>query len=149
MTRRVSATLALLLGAAAIVLAVIVAVGDLPGGLVVVVAALLAAWLAWTGLVRTHLARRIALGLALLLLAGDLVLVLSRGRILEHVAVLVLALLSVAAARVAFAVHTALPRAPRPEHPVLFWNGKSGGGKATRFRLPEAADDRGIEAVEL
>ena len=32
---------------------------------------------------------------------------------------------------------------------MLFYNPKSGGGKATRFNLPDAARSRGIEPIEL
>jgi diacylglycerol kinase family enzyme len=53
------------------------------------------------------------------------------------------------AARLAFRVHVDLPRAPRPEHPVLFFNPRSGGGKAERFHLAREARRRGIEPIEL
>ena len=43
----------------------------------------------------------------------------------------------------------ALPRLDPPSRPVLFYNPKSGGGKATRFNLPDAARSRGIEPIEL
>ena len=52
-------------------------------------------------------------------------------------------------ARAAFRVHVALPRLDPPSRPVLFYNPKSGGGKATRFNLPDAARSRGIEPIEL
>jgi diacylglycerol kinase family enzyme len=42
-----------------------------------------------------------------------------------------------------------LPPAPRPRRPVLFYNARSGGGKASRFALSDEAKARGIEAVEL
>ena len=58
-------------------------------------------------------------------------------------------LVSLAAARAAFAVHVDLPSASAPRHPVLFYNPKSGGGKAMRFALAQEASQRGIEAVEL
>ena len=37
----------------------------------------------------------------------------------------------------------------RPRHPVLFYNPKSGGGKAEKFNLAEEARARGIEPIEL
>jgi diacylglycerol kinase family enzyme len=43
----------------------------------------------------------------------------------------------------------ALPSAPTPRRPVLFYNPRSGGGKAERFSLPSEAQARGIEPVEL
>src|SRR4029077_9558778 len=39
--------------------------------------------------------------------------------------------------------------APRPDHPVLLMNPKSGGGKAERFHLVDECRARGIEAVVL
>jgi diacylglycerol kinase family enzyme len=41
------------------------------------------------------------------------------------------------------------PRAPRPVHPVLIMNPKSGGGKAERFHLVDECVARGIEPVVL
>ena len=42
-----------------------------------------------------------------------------------------------------------MPDAPAPRHPVLFFNPRSGGGKAERFRLADEARARGIEPIEL
>src|SRR5258708_20574674 len=42
-----------------------------------------------------------------------------------------------------------LPGAERPTHPVLFYNPKSGGGKAERLHLADEASIRGFEPVEL
>ena len=53
------------------------------------------------------------------------------------------------AARAAFKIHTPLPRVPAPQRPVLFYNPKSGGGKAERFSLATEARARGIEPIEL
>jgi diacylglycerol kinase family enzyme len=59
------------------------------------------------------------------------------------------AVAAVGAAARAFVARAHLPAAPRPEHPVLFMNPWSGGGKATRFHLADEARARGIEPVEL
>ena len=53
------------------------------------------------------------------------------------------------ATRTAFTAHVPLRRAPDPGHPVLFYNPKSGGGKAERFNLADEARARGIEPIEL
>ena len=58
-------------------------------------------------------------------------------------------LVSLAAARAALTVHVALPDAPAPRRPVLFFNPRSGGGKAERFTLADEARARGIEPIEL
>ena len=78
-------------------------------------------------------------------------------RPLRVAATLVCAVLSVACARVALhrtsrawqQALRALPAAPRPAHPVLIMNPKSGGGKAERFRLADECAARGIETVLL
>ena len=58
-------------------------------------------------------------------------------------------LVSLAAARATLAVHVDLPGAPAPRQPVLFFNPRSGGGKAERFALADEARARGIEPIEL
>ena len=58
-------------------------------------------------------------------------------------------LVSLAAARATLAVHVDLPDAPAPRQPVLFFNPKSGGGKAERFAVAAEARARGIEPIEL
>jgi diacylglycerol kinase family enzyme len=68
--------------------------------------------------------------------------------------VLVLALMTAVtlglfAVRHAFHRAVALPPAPRPKRAVLFFNPRSGGGKAARYHLPDEARARGIEPIEL
>jgi diacylglycerol kinase family enzyme len=53
------------------------------------------------------------------------------------------------ATRSAFRIHVPLHSVPDPRHPVLFYNPKSGGGKAQKFNLAEEARARGIEPIEL
>jgi diacylglycerol kinase family enzyme len=71
----------------------------------------------------------------------------------DHLAqalVIVVALgLALVATRSAFTVQVPLDSAPDPQHPVLFYNPKSGGGKAEKFHLAEEARARGIESIEL
>jgi len=55
----------------------------------------------------------------------------------------------VIATRSAFRVHVSLRPAPDPRRPVLFYNPKSGGGKAEKFHLADEARARGIEPIEL
>jgi diacylglycerol kinase family enzyme len=91
----------------------------------------------------------LGLAAAALLLAASLVLLVVEGMVLEDTLIIVGLALSLAAARTAFSVHTHLPAAPPPRHPVLFMNPRSGGGKGERFHLAEEAPRRGIEMVEL
>ena len=57
--------------------------------------------------------------------------------------------MALAAARGTLAVHVDLPSASAPRRPVLFFNPRSGGGKAERFSLAAEARARGIEPIEL
>src|SRR6185369_13549222 len=70
----------------------------------------------------------------------------------EPVLVLVsIAVLPLAFVAGAYAIRARIewPEAPRPARPVLFWNPRSGGGKAARARLSDEARARGIEPIEL
>jgi len=147
--RRPWSLAALVLGLGAIVLAVVVFVTYFPRGLTVLASAVLAGCAAWYGVLRRGATRAIALALAGLLLAGAVALVVFEGRTFEDAIVLVAFLAALYAAREALKVHARWPPAQRPEHPVLFYNPKSGGGKAERFHLADEARRRGIEPIEL
>ena len=149
MTRRWMAALALLVGAATCALGLVVAVREFPRGLVLLVLVLVAMATAWYGVVRRGVARAMGLALAALAVAGALVLVVSRGAPLVDLLIVAGLLATVAAARTALPVHVDLPSAPAPRHPVLFFNPRSGGGKAERFALAKEAAARGIEPIEL
>jgi diacylglycerol kinase family enzyme len=146
--RRIAAIGALLLGSSGFGLAVVVAVQEFPRGLIVLTCVALAAAAAWYGLLRRGALRvaglsvgALGLGAAILLLAGD--------RLLAAVLVVVALVLSCACARAAFGVRAHLSQVPPPRRPVLFFNPKSGGGKAERFALADEARARGIEPIEL
>jgi diacylglycerol kinase family enzyme len=57
--------------------------------------------------------------------------------------------LAFGAARAAFRLRIQLPPAPPPARGVLFYNPRSGRGKAVRLQLSDEARARGIEPVEL
>jgi hypothetical protein len=148
-SRRIAAFASLALGVAAIILASALAVGDFPLGLLVLACVPLALAAGWYGLRHRGGRRRAGLGAALLLCATVIGLVLAHGGVVEGVAAVVALAASVGAARVAFRGHGELPAAAPPNRPVLFFNPKSGGGKAERFGLADQARARGIEPVEL
>ena len=149
MRRRLLAVVALVVAVATVALAVTVAVGEFPRGLLLLGCVLVTGAAAWYGVLRRGLARVVGLVVAGLALAAALVLVITRGAPLVDLLVVAGLLVSLAAARAAFAVHVDLPSAAAPQRPVLFYNPKSGGGKAERFALAKEAGIRGIEAVEL
>jgi diacylglycerol kinase family enzyme len=131
------------------VLAVVLAIDRFPRGIAVLaclVVALLAAWAA----LRAEGARRLlATVLGGVALVGAVVLAVVLGDILADLGVVVLFGLAVYLARIAFRVHVELPAAPPPSRPVLFFNPRSGGGKASKFHLVEEARARGIVPIEL
>jgi diacylglycerol kinase family enzyme len=149
MTRRLAAVLALLLPAATLVYAGGVIVRHFPDGLPVWACGLLAVAAALFGLVRRGRARIAGLAVAALALAAALVVLVTQDLVLENALILAGLGLALVAARAAFAVSSPLPAAPRPRHPVLLFNPRSGGGKAQRFQVAEEARARGIEPVEL
>ncbi len=148
-SRRLWAATALVVGAATLVLAVVVAVDQFPRGLVLLGCGLLAGVAGWYGLLRRGAARVVGLTVAGLALLGGLVLLLVTGSSLVDLLVVVGVLAALAAARRTSTVHVDLPRAPAPSRPVLFFNPRSGGGKAERFSLAAEATRRGIEPIEL
>jgi diacylglycerol kinase family enzyme len=141
------ASLLLLAGAAG--LAIVTAAIRFPRGFVVAVLLLLAAAGAWEGIRRRGAMRTALIAVGVLLLAGALAVIIFEGNLLLDVIVLIALVASLGAARMAYRVHVHLPHAAPPQHPVLFYNPKSGGGKAEKFHLPEEAARRGIKPIEL
>ncbi len=147
-SRRLAAIGALLLGSGGLALAVIEAVQEFPRGLIALACVVIGAIAAWSGLLRTGALRAaglvvgvLGLGAALALLASD--------RLLQEALVIAALVLSGALAHAAFNLRVRLPSRPAPRRPVLFFNPKSGGGKAEKFSLADEARARGIEPVEL
>ena len=149
MRRRLAAIVALTVGVATVALAAAVAVSEFPRGLVLLACVLVAAAAAWYGVLRRGLARAAGLIVAVLALAGAVTLLVGEGTPFVDLLVLAGLLVSLAAARATLAVHVDLPDAPAPRQPVLFFNPRSGGGKAERFALADEARARGIEPIEL
>jgi diacylglycerol kinase family enzyme len=129
--------------------ALIVAVQRFPRGVSVLACVVAAAAAAFWGLTHRGPARAAGLAGAGALLAGAIALVVIEGRVLQDAVILAAFLLSVEAARRVFAVPAKLRPAPPPQRPVLFYNPKSGGGKAERFHVAREARARGVEPIEL
>ena len=146
--KALAAVCALALAAAAVVLAIVAVVIHFPRGLVVLACVVIGLAAGWYGLVRRGAARVAGLGAAALLAAVAVLLLISEDPLITIVIVATL-MLGLAAARTAFRTHVDLPAAPPPQRAVLFYNPKSGGGKATQFDLPGEARARGIEPIEL
>jgi diacylglycerol kinase family enzyme len=147
--RRLAALASLLLLAGALIGAVAIVVLRFPRGLLVLALVAVAVPIAWYGLIRRGAARAIAVTAAAVLVLGTGVAIVFDGPLLAVLAVLAAFALSQAAARAAFTVRAELPRAAAPEHPVMFWNPRSGDGKAERAGLADEARRRGIEPIEL
>ena len=149
MSRRLAAIVALVVGAATIALALAIAVSEFPRGLGLLGCLLVAGGAAWYGVLRRGPARAAGLTVAGLALAGAVaVLFAGESRVAELLALAGL-LVALAAARGTLAAHVDLPVASAPRRPVLFFNPRSGGGKAERFSLAAEARARGIDPIEL
>jgi diacylglycerol kinase family enzyme len=148
--RRATAGAALVLPLLALLVAGAIAVEQFPQGLLVLGGVAIALAAAWYGLLRGGAARVLGAGIALVMLVGAVFVAIADGGHLVGSALIVACLaLTLLAARSVFAAGASLPGAPAPTRPVLFFNPKSGGGKAERFKLAEEARRRGIEAIEL
>jgi diacylglycerol kinase family enzyme len=149
LNRRLAAVLSLVLFAAAVVLAAVVAVQRFPRGLSVLACVVVALGAAWWALVHRGAARGVGAAVAAVSLVGAVVLVVLEGWVLEDALILAGLVVSVAMASRALAARAQLPAGSPLKRPVLFYNPKSGGGKAERFNVAREARARGVEAVEL
>ena len=149
MRRRLAALVALVVGAATVALAVAVAVSEFPRGLGLLGCVVVAAASAWYGVLRRGIARVAGLTVAALALAGAVALLVAGESLLAELLVLAGLLVFLVAGRAVMSVHVALPGVSAPRNPVLFFNPRSGGGKAERFSLADEARARGIEPIEL
>ncbi len=147
--RRLAAVAALAIGAATLCLTVVAVLDELGRGLVIAASAIGAAGACWYGIVRRGVARLVGLGIAAALVAVAAVAFLGGDHVLEGALVLGGAAITTAAAEAAFRVRTPLPSRPAPSRPVVFWNPRSGDGRAQRVGLADEARARGIEPIEL
>ena len=148
--QRAAAIAALILAPAVVLLAAYIVVQQFPRGLIVLACVAIALAAGWYGLLRRGGARLLGLGIALAALIAVAVLLAADGdHVLEAVLVVAGLILCLGAARAAFRMKAPLEPVSPPQRPVLFYNPKSGGGKAERFQLAEEARSRGIEPIEL
>jgi diacylglycerol kinase family enzyme len=137
------------LAALTVVAAIYSALVNFPRGLVLAALLIGAASAAWYGLLRRGSPRVIALGVAGLLAAAAVLIVIIDSGVLDLALIGAGALATIAATKAAFVVRVPLPSAADPARPVLFFNPKSGGGKAEQFKLADEARAREIEPIEL
>jgi len=147
--RRLQATASLVLLAAAGVALVVDAVASFPRGLLIGAVLVAAAAATWSGIRRRGTARNRLLALGAALLVAAVVLGFASGLVLDALLPVGCLVASLAVARRVLALQNKLPTAPRPEHPVVIWNPRSGGGKALKANLADEARARGIEPIEL
>jgi diacylglycerol kinase family enzyme len=148
--RRVAAASALVLACLTSLLALFTVIEQFPLDLLVLGCAAIALAAGWYGLLRRGPARIAGFGLGLTAFAACMLILIldgdhGGGAVLIGVGIVA----TLAAARAAFSRRVPLPPAKRPERPVLFYNPKSGGGKAERFSIDREARERGIEPIEL
>jgi diacylglycerol kinase family enzyme len=146
---RLAAILAIALGGLVLVVAAYSAITEFPRGLIVAALLIGAAVAGWSGLIRRGIARIAGLGSAALLVLGCVAIVILDGGVPEAIIIGAAAFGAVTAAKAAVSIHVPLTDAAPPAHPVLFFNPKSGGGKALRFKLADEARARGIQPIEL
>jgi diacylglycerol kinase family enzyme len=146
--QRLAAVAALVLAAATVVAAAVALIINFPRGLFVLLLAFVALAAGWHGVLHRGLVRVLGIAIAVVALALVVVLLLSRD-VVDTIVVVAAGVSAIAAARAAFTSDAQLTAVDPPKHPVLFYNTRSGGGKAERFHLADEAAKRGIEAVEL
>jgi Diacylglycerol kinase catalytic domain len=148
--QRLAALAALASAALLAILSIDIVLSQFPRGLIVLACLAIAFAAAWYALTRSGGARLLGSGIATLAVAVTVAVLIADGDHLVQALVIVVALgLMLLATRSAFRVHVPLEPAPDPDRPVLFYNPKSGGGKAEKFHLAEEARARGIEPIEL
>ncbi len=148
MSAQRAAAVGALLSFAMLGFAVLIVVREFPRGLLVLACLSFATVGGWYGLIGRDGVRIAGLLTGIAGLVAAILLMVGNG-LFEELFILTALLLSVTCSRAAFSTRVRLPAAARPQQPVLFFNPKSGGGKAERFSLAAEARDRGIEPIEL
>ena len=148
--QRTAATLVVVIVPAVLILALLFVIEQFPRGLIVLGCLGVALAAAWYGLLRRGAVRLVAAGIAAAALLANVIVLVSDGdHILDAALIVGGVAVAIPLTRVAFRTRAPLSPASPPAHPVLFYNPKSGGGKAERFALAEEARARGITPIEL
>ena len=146
--RRIAAVGALVIGFTTLVLAAVLVFQEFPQGVIVLGLVCLGGLAGWHGALRRGAVRAIGLSVAVAALIAAVLLVVNERAV--EIALIVGGFVATGAcAEFAVSRRPDLSSAAPPEHPVLIFNPKSGGGKAERFALATEAPARGIEAIEL
>ena len=137
--KRLAAVAALVLPPLILILAVDIVIEQFPRGLIVLAGVKIAIAAGWYGLLRTGWSgswgSRSRVRHSRSGRRPD-----SQGRpVIEALVILGGMALTLAATSAAFSLHVPLANAQPPQRPVLFYNPKSGGGKAKKFNLAEEA----------
>jgi diacylglycerol kinase family enzyme len=146
--RRVAAIGALFFGFGGFGLAIVIALQEFPRGLIVLGCVVVAVGAAWYGALRRGAVRVTGLAVGAIGLVAA-VLPLFEDRLLEELVVIAALALGSICGQAAFRLRADSARVAPPARPVLFFNPKSGGGKAERFALADEARARKIEPIEL
>jgi len=146
---RVEATLALLLLAMGAVTATLAAFAGFPSHFVAALLLFGAAVVTIDGLIHRNPRRLIELATAVVFAVASIVLLAGSIQLLADLATIVLWTAGILVARAAFRPKRHLVSAVAPTAPVMFWNPKSGDGKALDAELAEQAAARGIKPIEL
>ena len=146
---RIKAIAALTLLALGLVTAILATVWGFPAHLAAAALLVLAALLALDAVIQRAVRRWLELGAALVLAAASLYLLVGRLELIADLATIVLWGSGIWLARAAFGTSASLKPASSPRAAVMFWNPKSGDGKALAAGLAGEAQARGIKPIEL
>jgi diacylglycerol kinase family enzyme len=146
---RSKAIAALVLLALGVVTAVLATLESFPTHIVAAVLLFVAFLLALDAVINRGLRRILELASAAVLAAATIVLLLGTIELAADLATIAFWGVGIWFARGAFSAGSKLSPAPSPAAPVMFWNPKSGDGKALTAGLAGEAQARGIKPIEL
>ena len=150
--KRVLALVALLAWVGTLAVLVVLAVNHTVEALGALACTVVASAAGWLALTHRGFARGLGAVVALLAVAGALVILIGDGAFVTLVIYVVAVVLASGATTLALRRSGPAPAwkaLPAPGRPVLIMNPWSGGGKVDKFNLPEECRRRGIEPVVL